>query len=249
MDFLGTIAVPSSGVSVNNTNTTGTPFAINSIYRYLLIKTPNDVAGFNVIVATGSSLTSNANQYNVAASSQKQIACPPPSANATVIAIYCSGATGGNVSVYGLYGEAVSPAAGASVTLTQTITASLPNNAPQQFRAIYLTTQGSISNVQITAQPIYMATRAVKLANLYAALGAAPGVGTSIVCNVYKSSDYGNTWAPTALTATISGAGQTASDTTHTVSLAVNDMFCFEIDATGAATSANSPTMSCDVQG
>ena len=114
MDFLGTIVVPGGSVSVNNTTTGGAPFAINQIYRYLLVKTPADASGFNTIVATGAALASDANQYNIGGSSEKQIACPPPGANAAVIAILCAGG-GGSVEIYGLYGEASASGGGVSM--------------------------------------------------------------------------------------------------------------------------------------
>ena len=104
MVFLGTLAVPSGGASVNN-DTTGTPFTISPTYRYLLVITPASTAAFDTIVATGSSLSSDASEYAIPAASQEQIACPPTSSKLTVIAMRNSDA-GGSVQVFGLYGPA-----------------------------------------------------------------------------------------------------------------------------------------------
>lgn len=107
MVILGTIVVPASG-SKNNTNTSGTPFAISPTYQYVLLVVPSDASGFNVTVNVGTGLTATTNDYNIGnatAATSWQFKCPPSSGNNPVVAIY-TGGIGGSVRVYGLFGLA-----------------------------------------------------------------------------------------------------------------------------------------------
>lgn len=64
--------------------------------------------------------------------------------------------------------------------------------------------------------------------NLYVRVSAAPGAGTSVTFTVNKNN------TDTAVTCTISGTGQTASDTTHSVTVAAGDQLSIHVTTSGA---------------
>jgi hypothetical protein len=69
------------------------------------------------------------------------------------------------------------------------------------------------------------------LKNLYVNLGTAPGAGTSRTCTLYKAG------SAQTLTCTISNTATSASDTTHTVTVAAGDSFEFNFTLSGSPAS------------
>jgi hypothetical protein len=69
------------------------------------------------------------------------------------------------------------------------------------------------------------------LKNLYVNLGTAPGAGTSRTCTLYKAG------SATAITCVISNTSTSASDTTHTVTIAAGDTLEFDFTLSGSPAS------------
>lgn len=105
MRRLGSIIVPPNGAASNTD--TAVPFSIPAKYTYVLIETPIEAAGFNITVDSDADLTSNSTEFDAAGNTSTQIACPPPNAQPTVVAIFNAGA-GGTCAVWGTYGIAQS---------------------------------------------------------------------------------------------------------------------------------------------
>lgn len=96
----------------------------------------------------------------------------------------------------------------------------------------YLASPGvAVAAAQI---PLYVAPQAATIRNLRAQLGTAPGGSDTVAFTVQKSSDNGATWADTALTATISAAGKSASDVSDVVSIAAGDLLAIKVVSSGA---------------
>jgi hypothetical protein len=86
------------------------------------------------------------------------------------------------------------------------------------------------------------------LRNLQASLGAGPGGADTVVFTVMRNPLVAGAytgWVPTGITCTISAAGVSASDLTHTQSLNQGDMVAFQVVSSNVAAAA--PTATIDV--
>jgi hypothetical protein len=92
-------------------------------------------------------------------------------------------------------------------------------------------TGGSGTSTTEVVETMVMPT-AGTFSNLYAAVNAAPGVGTSRIFTLYKNG------VAQTITATISGTATTANDTTHTVSVVAGDTVSMNVNFTGVPASA-----------
>lgn len=81
--------------------------------------------------------------------------------------------------------------------------------------------------------------------NLSCNLVTAPGGADTVAFTVQKSSDNGGTWADTALTATISTTGKSATDLTNSAVLTAGDLLAIKADSS-AGTAADA-TVTFDV--
>lgn len=111
----------------------------------------------------------------------------------------------------------------------------------------YLTAPGQ--GVAAAAIALYVARFSGEVArNLQASLGTAPGGADTVIYTVYKnplvSGSYTG-WAATTITCTISAAGVSASDLTHTVSLNQGDMLAVQVVSSNVTAAA--PTCTFDV--
>jgi len=92
----------------------------------------------------------------------------------------------------------------------------------------------------VNASQIMLAvvTRAGVLRNLRVALGTAPGGSDTVAFTVQKSSDQGSTWSDTTLTATISAAAKSASDTSHNPAVAAGDYLALKMVSSAGTAAA-----------
>lgn len=94
--------------------------------------------------------------------------------------------------------------------------------------------------------PLYVARFTGEVVrNLRVNAVTAPGGSDTVAVTINKSSDNGATWATTTVTCTLTGAAKTASDLTHSLSLAAGDLL--EVAFVSSAGTAAGLTATFDV--
>lgn len=105
---------------------------------------------------------------------------------------------------------------------------------------VYATAPGQ---AKATAQvPLYRARFAGEIVrNLSVNLTTAPGGVDTVATTIQKSSDNGSTWSDLALTCTITGAAKSATDLSHSATLAAGDLLAIKY-VSSAGTAADATT-------
>lgn len=125
-------------------------------------------------------------------------------------------------------------------TIFSTGAATALTSGATRYTAISLADDDALSPTEAREQQLISSAGVIE--NLFAEVTTAPGTGETVTITLRLNG------ADTALTCTISGTGTTASDTTHTVTVAAGDSVCYKT-VTSASSAAAGIRFSCQYIG